>query len=270
MKLVYDIGGYDGSDSAHYVSLGYKVICVEASPVMADKIRARHNDYIANGLLTVLNIGVGTENGTLPFFVSQNPLWSSFDEGMASRAGKPEILDIQMRSLSDLIYDCGKPYFVKIDVEGRDFDCLKSLFTSASAGNEWSSPPYLSCEADKINGDEMLFMLVRMGYTKFNLVRQDTYQHIQIPAAGLFSHTAWSARQLLRQKLRKRRWLHKILVKAKNSRTTVNPSISHGAGPPPMAHTGSWHSPADFIRLWRDVVQSGMIDSTWYDVHVTK
>jgi hypothetical protein len=41
MKLAFDVGGFDGADTPHYLSLGYRVVCIEASPALADRIRKR-------------------------------------------------------------------------------------------------------------------------------------------------------------------------------------------------------------------------------------
>jgi FkbM family methyltransferase len=119
MKLAYDIGGYDGSDTAHYLSLGYNVVCVEASPDLAAKISARFPREVADGRVRVLNIGVGYGSGTLPFYLSTNPIWNSFDKAMAARAGAVRDVAIPMMPLASVIANNGAPDFVKSTSRAR-------------------------------------------------------------------------------------------------------------------------------------------------------
>ena len=46
-NLVYDIGMNNGDDTAYYLSLGYKVIAVEAVPDLVDAATERFKFFIA-------------------------------------------------------------------------------------------------------------------------------------------------------------------------------------------------------------------------------
>jgi 16S rRNA A1518/A1519 N6-dimethyltransferase RsmA/KsgA/DIM1 with predicted DNA glycosylase/AP lyase activity len=41
MKFAYDIGVFKGEDTERYLQLGYRVLCVEADPGLAEIIRSR-------------------------------------------------------------------------------------------------------------------------------------------------------------------------------------------------------------------------------------
>jgi hypothetical protein len=67
-NLIYDVGVHDGSDTAYYLSLGYRVVGIEASPVMIDLLKERFIREMATGQFILLNIGlavVGWSNGLL-------------------------------------------------------------------------------------------------------------------------------------------------------------------------------------------------------------
>jgi FkbM family methyltransferase len=79
-KLIFDIGMHKGEDTSHYLSAGFKVIAVEANPILADECRKKFADQIAKGNLTIVNAGIAKEEGVLPFYVNlHSSEWSSFD-----------------------------------------------------------------------------------------------------------------------------------------------------------------------------------------------
>src|SRR5215469_9200264 len=83
-QLVMDVGMYDGSDTAYYLSRGHRVVGVEANPHLAAACRQRFAKEIAAAQLTVLNIGVAPTRGEWPFWISRrDPGSSSFDRTRA-------------------------------------------------------------------------------------------------------------------------------------------------------------------------------------------
>jgi FkbM family methyltransferase len=272
MKLAYDVGAHDGADTAHYLSLGYRVVGIEARPDLCAKLRRRFERQIADGRCTVLEVAVGEAEGTMPFFLSENDQWNSFDRAAAARSGyKATEITVQTRPLSSVIKEYGTPELVKIDIEGADEMALRGM------GDIW--PRYLSFEAWS-NCDDMLLELIDRGYTKLSLVQQKPLRPIVIPTAGTLSHIQWSARQWLRWQLRQRPWIHRALAGTRSSLRFAAGRRAHKQNPSaapllqhtmtPMEHADGWHKPADFLWLWRNVIASGMIDSSWFDVHASK
>lgn len=275
--LAYDIGGYDGNDTDHYLRLGYNVVCVEASPTLADKIKARFAAQINAGRCKVLNIAVGDTDGVLPFFLSKTtPIWNSFDRSMAARGGEVNEIAVPARKLSDVLAEHGPADFVKIDVEGADWLCLQSMASTPYV------PQYLSCEASKEKGADMILLLAKCGYTRFSLVRQDSFTPIVLPTPGTIGGIVWALRQWLRLQLRKHQWIHGVLralqpsKEGRKKKMEVSGSEStfkiDSAGPTPMEREKEhgWYAAGEFLWLWQNVVHSGMVDSVWYDVHAMK
>jgi hypothetical protein len=54
MKIAFDIGMYDGADTAYYLESGYKVIAVEANPNLAEMERSIFASPISRGELEIL------------------------------------------------------------------------------------------------------------------------------------------------------------------------------------------------------------------------
>jgi hypothetical protein len=55
--LIYDIGMHNGNDTAYYLFRGFRVVGVEANPLLVEQVRERFAAEIASNRLTVLNTG---------------------------------------------------------------------------------------------------------------------------------------------------------------------------------------------------------------------
>ncbi len=270
MNLAYDVGAHEGGSTAHFLSLGCRVIAIEASPVLAEKLRQRFAAEIAAGRCVVLNVGVGNAAGTFPFYISPNPLWSSFSRAEAERGGACQVVHVEMMPLAEIIQRnapvYGDPYYVKIDVEGFDLECLRSL---AGAG---IAPPFLSCETNARDGMEMIQLLTRMGYPRYALIDQNTYAPAAMPAPGTWAYVRWSIRQWIRMSLRRHRLVHQALVRLRGAASGTNSGGEgeHSAGPTPMEHKGGWLNGSQFGALWHAYADSGLIESSWYDIHAAR
>lgn len=268
----YDVGAFDGADTAHYLSLGYRVISIEASPLKWEELRAKFAREIADGRCDLLNIAVSEQEGILPFYLSENPQWSSLDYKAATKNGvKAKEISIRARPLRDVIVEHGTPDLIKIDIEGADYQALRGM------GDEW--PAYLSFEASQDGFDEAVMSLVARGYTRFSLVNQRAMRPVRIPPAGTLGHVKWSTRQWLRWQLRKHQSLHKAIAGARSSMQWAKGRQQHRIDPSKVAtlhptlmptEHSVWYSLPDFLWLWRNVVMGGEIDSVWFDVHASR
>jgi FkbM family methyltransferase len=173
-KIIYDIGMHIGQDTAFYLAKGFRVIAVEANPLLVRDAEAHFKDAIAEGKLTILNIGIGDKEGVFPFYVNAKySEWSSFDREIGSREGLKEIINVQMIPFEQLLTRYGVPHYVKIDIEGNDFIVLQRLALTDIR------PKYLSVE----NGwPDMLQHLVSMGYTGFKFINQAKVQNMACPS----------------------------------------------------------------------------------------
>ncbi len=165
--LVYDIGFHIGQDTDLYLSKGFRVVAVEADPVLAEMGRIKFHRAVSEGRLVIVNCGVVASDDFEPqvFFVNEKiSEWSSFDKQLACRESSPfhEVL-IQGRTLATIMREFGEAYFVKIDIEGYDHIALDSLLSADFR------PRYISVE----NGNKnMLSALENAGYGRFKYVQQ--------------------------------------------------------------------------------------------------
>ena len=165
--LIYDVGLHNGTDTAYYLHKGFRVVAIDANPVLVAAAQDRFRTEIANGRLTVLNIGIAEQEGTLSFWVNEaNDLQSSFSEERAKRYGPCHEIPVRCIPFSSVLAEHGVPYYMKVDIEGYDCFCVGSL-------DPKDLPKHISVEAD---GDcDVVAELQKLGYTKFKLVNQLTF-----------------------------------------------------------------------------------------------
>lgn len=164
-NLIFDIGMHIGQDTEYYLKKGFYVVAVEANPHLAAKARERFDAHVQNGRLIIINKGISGENySEIPFFVNNtDSAWSSFIESIGARGGSYEKITIDVVSFPDILEKYGCPYYLKIDIEGLDFEVIKSLRRTQAR------PTYISAE----NGEEtMIRELGDLGYKSFKFINQ--------------------------------------------------------------------------------------------------
>lgn len=165
--LVFDIGLCNGDDSSYYLDLGYFVVGVEANPLLAAQCTVRFDNEIRQGRMMVINAGVLKESGEFTFYRNlRNDLWSSFLPEKGGKEGGWEELKVPCVTTQQLIEEHGKPFFMKVDIEGADLQTLHSI-TPATA------PAYVSLELDCT--DAILERLIELGYSAFKFVNGGNY-----------------------------------------------------------------------------------------------
>ncbi len=173
-KLVYDIGMHNGEDTTYYLRGGFRVLAIEANPILVENAKKKFNRYIVSGQLQMLNNGIAQTEGILPFYKNLRlSEWSSFDKAIGSRNGtKYEIINTQCTTTKKLFETYGIPFYMKVDIEGYDHLCLSDI---PKDGNK---PQFVSCEACHL---EWLDILLSKGYQKFKLISQgDNYIPINL------------------------------------------------------------------------------------------
>lgn len=165
--LIYDVGLHNGSDTAYYLHKGFRVVAIDANPVLTAAAQNRFKGEIADGRLTVLNIGIAETEGTLSFWVNEaNDTQSSFDQARAKRYGPCHEIQVPCIHLSSVMMKHGVPFYMKVDIEGYDHLCVSSLIPS-------DCPKYISVEVDREH--DLVAELQKLGYSKFKLINQLTY-----------------------------------------------------------------------------------------------
>ena len=178
--LIYDVGTCTGEDTAYYLLQGYRVLAIEANPNLAAQAERRFQKELREGRLTVLNVGIGEHAGSACFWISDDyPEWSSFDRGIASRAGcRHHPIEVQVKTFRQILEEHGIPYYLKIDIEGSDALCVKALPGPPLL------PKYISLETDCVSDSEdfrdvrlpgTLELLCERGYKQFKLIYQGNF-----------------------------------------------------------------------------------------------
>jgi FkbM family methyltransferase len=269
-ELVFDIGLNNGDDAAYYLHLGYRVLGVEANPVLAAQCSRRFAHEIRAGRITVVNAGVLRQPGEFTFYRSlQEDGWSTFAPDVHHKSSEWEELTVRCTTARELIAEHGQPVFIKVDIEGADFQVLETLTPSIA-------PAYISLELNSI--DPFVERLITLGYTAFKFVDGLNFH----PTPPIFNHQiGW---RLLRRAGRAvpvfhgvmRRLPHPLRPKREwNAPGRYSPDgyafAKQSSGPFGERAGGSWLAP-DAAREWlarlkSDYEKAGKLNELWWDVH---
>lgn len=165
-KLIYDLGMHHAKDTEFYLRKGFRVIALEANPVMAGAARQKFANQIASGQLVIENKALWKKNGeTISFFInSVKDDWSSVKKAWAEKGGhEAEEISVESLTLSALFDAYGVPHYIKCDIEGAD-----ELFSQQLVA-DGRRPNFVSVEAIS---PRLLKNLSAAGYNLFQLVNQ--------------------------------------------------------------------------------------------------
>jgi FkbM family methyltransferase len=162
---IFDIGLYDGTDTAYYLSLGSRVIAVEANHRLVARAQQRFGAEIAAGRLTVVHAAISADTTPVELILSADDLGSSsmFGDRVADRQPVGSITAPGLPIL-DLMKQYGVPDYLKVDIEGADRFCILHLTRD-------TRPRYLSFEIGP-DVEELLEHLRSIGYTRFKIINQ--------------------------------------------------------------------------------------------------
>jgi len=160
-RVVYDIGMHNGDDTDYYLKKGFRVVAVEANPLLCEAAKKRFAAYIECGRLQIHNVAIAGEAGSIKFYVNdRNSVLSS----LFRPSDMTDWREVECRAstLTSIIEAPDQIEFVKLDIEGADLLALEDLYRHRVL------PLNISCEAHQV---EVVCKLVSMGYQKFKLVR---------------------------------------------------------------------------------------------------
>lgn len=180
--LIYDVGMHVGNDTAYYLGEGYRVIGIEANPLLVEHCSRRFASELSSGQLRILPIGVSNVSGTLPFYVNAtNSEWSSFDKEVGWRGGSGAVIEVPVVRMEEVLESYKSPYYLKCDIETSDLHVMNSL----KLLRKEDLPQYVSVEAHKL---DYLAILFSLGYEKFKVVDQKA--HGMLACSGPFGEKA--------------------------------------------------------------------------------
>lgn len=166
-RLVFDIGMHCGDDTAFYLARGFKVIALEANPLLCADVSSRFHTEIQDGRLVIVQKALWEKAGEeLTFHMSRaNSTWSSLDSWRAEKGGSDgsDPTPVSTTTLDELLKEYGIPHYIKCDIEGADHHLCDQLLLSST------KPDFISVEGTSI---ELMAQLLSSGYDKFQLVNQ--------------------------------------------------------------------------------------------------
>lgn len=169
-QMVFDLGGYCGLTAIAFAKAGARVVVLEPDPEnhRACSINlARFAKQQGPHPVVLLNSAIAPERGRIQFNAEGAP-----GSGNASIVGARggDAITVQAVTLDDLAREFGAPDFIKIDIEGAEYDLIRGAAAFFSAHR-----PRLVMEAHQIGGrhleDDLCRLLTGYGYD-CQIVRQ--------------------------------------------------------------------------------------------------
>lgn len=128
--LVFDIGANIGDYTYIYNHLGARVICLEPQPYCIKKLKNRFPD---NPDITIVEKGVSDKKGSMLLNTdSKNHSTATFSkrfkkESPFKNRDWDKSIAVKVTTLKELVNKFGVPKYCKIDVEGYEYQVLKTL-----------------------------------------------------------------------------------------------------------------------------------------------
>lgn len=230
--LIYDVGLNVGQDAEFYLKKGFRVVGIEANPVVADVARSRLSPTFGERL-EIVTVGIGPSHEVLPFYVNrrhheQSTFLKQFTNGATWDMGL-DVIEVRVTSIDDVIRKHGVPHYMKIDIEAWDMIVLNQL------GECGARPKYISVETGPTL--DWIRKLQALGYSSFKLRNQSKNRDIVLtpPAAeGRFCEHRfeWGC-----------------------------------AGPFGEETPGEWESADSVASAWKNHIDNGFPEGNWFDVH---
>jgi FkbM family methyltransferase len=248
METIFDIGMYDASDTRYYLKEGFKVVAVEANPILVRSAENSLHQFIDSSQLILINAAI-VEDTSKPI-----ELTICGDDLGASSIYKEKIIKrnpigsyhVPGISLHDLFQKFGIPFYLKVDIEGADRFCVLGLTIN-------TRPRYLSFEVGN-DFEELLNFSESIGYTYFKLINQCNF------------------RELCNQRLIIDRIANRMNFLFNYNRYELIKRRGRffksmfSSGPVPWYSDGKWQSARSLFSRWQEANIKKNIQE-WYDLH---
>ena len=186
-NLIFDVGMHRGEDTSFYLQKGFRVVAFEANPELVGFCKTIFEEYIKNKKLVIVEGAIVNTSSLdpgqrkVPFYVNTDvSVWGTASEQWKERNSRlgtsSNRVEVDVIDFSEIIREYGVPYYMKIDIEGYDMICVRSLEQFSER------PDYISIESDKTklsNIKSEIDYLVDLGYSAFQAVEQSSIPYFQ-------------------------------------------------------------------------------------------
>jgi FkbM family methyltransferase len=180
--LIFDVGMHLGEDTEFYLKKGFRVVGIEADPSHCAAVADRLRDWLENGNLIIVNAAIAERSGRISFYRNvDNSVWGTAEPDWVERNARfgtrVERIEVDAVPMTEIIAAHGVPYYMKVDIEGRDMLCVEALRCFRDR------PKYLSVESNKLSLAAVraeFDLMTELGYRKFKVVAQHVVSN-QIP-----------------------------------------------------------------------------------------
>ncbi len=171
MDLIIDIGANVGNTVSNFIKVSNKVVCFEPNPTLSSYLK---NIFLDENVV-VDNRGVSNKNGTQTFNISNANTISTFSEDWIKNSrftndyNWNNTVEVETITLDSIIELYGVPDYIKIDIEGYEYEVLTSfntLLPNTLIAFEWAEE-----QKDKIKST--LEHLNKLGYNLFGYTEFD-------------------------------------------------------------------------------------------------
>jgi FkbM family methyltransferase len=171
MNLVFDVGSNVGTTVEFFSQKANKVIGFEPNPRLVEILRRRFN----NRNVIIDSRGLSNEIGEKKFRIANADTISTFSEDWVNNSrftggySWNEGIIVETTTLDSVIKQYGTPDYIKIDVEGYEFEVLTSLtklLENTIISFEWA-------EEQKNKIEQTIKYLFNLGYEKFSYTEAD-------------------------------------------------------------------------------------------------
>lgn len=249
-QTIFDIGMFDGADTAYYLEEGYRVVAVEANPELVHKAAEQFAAQITAGQLDIINAAISEAAGPVELTLSKDdPASSSIIPQELRGHSISGTINVEAIRLDDLIGRYGVPFYMKVDIEGADRLCILALRPE-------TSPDFLSFEI----GDDVVELIAHLqtiGYGRFKIVSQTSFREL-------------ANQECLEDRIR-RKLLHWLGFR--------NPShirragrffrIGSSSGPVPWRGDGRWYGASEARARMQGARERDQMRG-WHDIHAAR
>lgn len=173
MKIAFDIGANIGQTVDKLLPNYDKIICFEPNPNLVTIIKDK---FFNNDKVTIEELGLSDKIEIKKFNISNSHVVSTFSEDWINNSRFTNVynwdisIDVKTTTLDEVIDKYGTPYFIKIDVEGYEYEVFKGLtklLENTYFAFEWAEEQY------KIVNKTVKY-LKGLGYNNFSYTYQDS------------------------------------------------------------------------------------------------